>query len=634
MKTLALKAALLAALLPALFAAPAAAFKELVVGRGGVPWTDVEDSSSFALRQADSLWLWDSAADQNLGRDLPARAGAVYSTGLVGEPDNERLVFTDVPEAAWIMDGDPSTAFNPDELGLPRSTALYVDLGGSFTVKKVRIYPRLDAAHSQLFPQAFELAFNPGAEPLRRRENILGLPFRTLLRFSTQLTFSTDQTRLARNNRTVVEWPGLREVTGTRQARYLRFTPLEDSPWEIAEIEIITDGTAPEALFVSTPMLAASGNPIWGRVRTDGADLTEMPVVLQTRTGPDQDPLLYFIEISEGREIQVAKGAWELIDQLGGGQLGATKQGPIRPNPAWSEWQTVADGIVRSPGPNRFLQFRLRLLQPGVNLKNLVFEFDNRPLADLRAEIWPTRVDAGVETAFSLAMDAGLVATAERVDTGFRLIEVQTPAEIVAVDSVRIDERPVVHTYETAPGEGFTVNLWERVVQDGTFIEVFFRGRVFIDGTGFAVRALDRRPAADSTEVAYQFASEADVDPLTLGGQLSVRLNSGSVPLIDERTPTRAVLTPNGDGVNDAFQIEYSLLKLTRPAPVSFEIFDLSGKRLRRGTSRDSAGRFARLWDGTDAAGRTVAPGLYLYRLEVDADARAGVRQGVVRVVY
>ena len=136
----------------------------------------------------------------------------------------------------------------------------------------------------------------------------------------------------------MVEWFGLREVTGTRQARYLRFTPLEDLSWEIAEIEIITDGTASEALFVSVPMLAASGNPIWGRVRTDGADLTEMPVVLQTRTGLDQDPFLYFIEISEGREIQVAKGAWELIDQLGGGQLGATKQGPIRPNPAWSEW--------------------------------------------------------------------------------------------------------------------------------------------------------------------------------------------------------------------------------------------------------------------------------------------------------
>jgi hypothetical protein len=617
-----------------LMATPALAFKELVIGSGGLPWTDIEDSSTSVLRQADSLWLWSTQSNENLGATLPARAGAVYSTGLEGEEGNERLVFTDLPEAAWAMDGDLSTAFNPDELGLPRSTELFIDLGGSFTIKQVRIFPRLDAAHSQLFPQAFELSFNTGAEPLRRRENILDLSFQTLLRFSTQLTFTNDQTRLARNTRTVVEWPGVRQVTGVRQARYLHFRTLEDSPWEIAEIEIITDGTSPEGFFVSTPILAASGNPIWGRVRTEGAEINDLPVVLQTRTGPDQDPQLFFIEISEGREIQVAKGAWQLIDQLGGGLLGATKQGPIRPNPAWSDWQTVADGIVRSPGPNQYIQFRLRLLQPGVRLKNLVFEFDNRPLANLRAEIWPIQVDAGIETSFSLVMDASLIETIQRADTGFRLIEVQTPAQITGIDSVRIDERPVIHTAETSPGEGFTVNLWERIVQDGTFIEIFFRGRVFIDGTGFSVRALDRRPAAEGTETAYQFAIAADVDPLTLGGQLSVRLNGPNLPLIDQEPPLRSVITPNGDGANDVFEIEYSLLKLTRQAAVAFEIFDLSGKRIRRGLSSDSAGRFARLWDGTDASGHKVPPGLYLFSLEVEADVGSVFRQGVVNVVY
>ncbi|MBI2503059.1 MAG: T9SS type A sorting domain-containing protein [Candidatus Latescibacteria bacterium] len=79
--------------------------------------------------------------------------------------------------------------------------------------------------------------------------------------------------------------------------------------------------------------------------------------------------------------------------------------------------------------------------------------------------------------------------------------------------------------------------------------------------------------------------------------------------------------------------MEYDLLKLTLSAPVSFQIFDLSG-RLVVQDSADLNGRYLRVWDGLDAGGRLAAPGLYLYQVQVEADVQTTSRQGVVSVAY
>ena len=95
------------------------------------------------------------------------------------------------------------------------------------------------------------------------------------------------------------------------------------------------------------------------------------------------------------------------------------------------------------------------------------------------------------------------------------------------------------------------------------------------------------------------------------------------------------MLTPNGDGVNDLFAVAYSLLKLTRPAAVFFRIYDLGGGLVRRGyAGEDRSGRFAQVWDGRDDWGRLVAPGIYLYNLQVAADVGTARHNGIVNVAY
>ncbi len=48
----------------------------------------------------------------------------------------------------------------------------------------------------------------------------------------------------------------------------------------------------------------------------------------------------------------------------------------------------------------------------------------------------------------------------------------------------------------------------------------------------------------------------------------------------------------------------------------------------------DLSGQYTRIWDGRDDWGRLARPGVYLYRIQVRADAGNSSRQGVVQVVY
>ena len=70
--------------------------------------------------------------------------------------------------------------------------------------------------------------------------------------------------------------------------------------------------------FVSRPLLASSGTPVWGVVRHEGTSgLQEFPVVLQTRTGPDEEPLHYYVQSGE-RLRRESRDAVEGIDGVDG----------------------------------------------------------------------------------------------------------------------------------------------------------------------------------------------------------------------------------------------------------------------------------------------------------------------------
>ena len=89
-----------------------------------------------------------------------------------------------------------------------------------------------------------------------------------------------------------------------------------------------------------------------------------------------------------------------------------------------------------------------------------------------------------------------------------------------------------------------------------------------------------------------------------------------------------------GDGINDAAQITYDILRVVEQIPVTIEIYDLSGRAVRRWTNDRAVGSFSEAWDGTDDEDNLVPPGLYLMKLTGNTDDGDVASTRVVSVVY
>ena len=93
-------------------------------------------------------------------------------------------------------------------------------------------------------------------------------------------------------------------------------------------------------------------------------------------------------------------------------------------------------------------------------------------------------------------------------------------------------------------------------------------------------------------------------------------------------------ITPQGDGINDIVQVNYSLFSV-RETHVEIGVYGLDGRQVRQlYVGPQSAGAHAHAWDGRDDQSEVVAPGIYLMRVEVDADEDQVARLQPVAVAY
>ena len=570
---------------------------------------------------ADSIWMWGVEPDANLSLTLGQRRGNVWR--LVPGPMG--LAAASIRGAEVLADGDPVTYYDPDVIarlsrrgGLGRTTAIYLDLGATFRVNRIRFFPRLDPRNQRRFLQEFSISTHP--------RNLFA-DFDELFSFYPALP----------NFEPVVE-----KRFESRDVRFVRIAPTSQRSWEIAELEVYGDGSLPTGEFRSKPM--RMGFKVFGLVRYEGRGVDSSPVLIHTRVGPDKEAEWYFLFEEDGEETYRAK---DRVEYLG---AAPHLRGPIRPNPNWSSWEPVSQGVVRSPNLETYMQFRVRLFTPGVRLDRLVFETIFPPLIQrLVAEVSPDTVAAGVETEFSLAMLAHMkISTSRgtrtaRSDTGFERILIETDAHIRRIQQVRVDDRRVAFTSRRHPG-GMYVNLRRQVEQDGSFVQVRFLGTVYRDKTAFRIRVLDDRVVnkrtsegtAEIEETGYHFAVPGNPDAETAAQGLVVTLEKqgARAPLLANFELEHPVLTPNGDGVNDELRIGYSLLTVTRPSPVELSLFDLGGRPVAAVEAMQPVGNHSQVWDGRGRDGALVPPGTYIYRLQVRGDGDPEVRLGTVAVAY
>lgn len=343
----------------------------------------------------------------------------------------------------------------------------------------------------------------------------------------------------------------------------------------------------------------------------------------------------------------------------------------------WSGFQPVTNGQrIGVPGERPFFQIRVDFTSEDPSaatlIRNLRIEQLFPPiLQQAVAEIVPAaEIVAGIDTVFTYALRPGF----RPGDPGFNRIRIPTPTVVSEVLSVEFAYgRETVERAEAVPFE--TIARSEKLFvlgiprvepsmaqDDSLVVLVKFRGRVLDVKTDFTghvfLDTLGAGPGTDYSSIIALTRENADGSIDTLSTILPQRILQGDVLSFTEEMSDRNALdvvtsvaraiedvvqrvevkpnpfTPNADGINDAAQITYDILRVVEEVPVSLEIYDLSGRLIRSWTNQRAVGRFAEEWDGTDNEGNHVPPGMYLMKITGDTDNGDVVSTRLVSVVY
>ncbi len=417
--------------------------------------------------------------------------------------------------------------------------------------------------------------------------------------------------------------------------RFVEIEPLTPTDtWEIAEVEIYGEGYLPYVASYTSNVISFESVANWGKIRWNGWRDEGAKVEIQTRSGSDDTPDVFWRKTGVGDE-QV----WwsESGDPLTKNEYDASKpdeRGRITHDvDHWSFWSAPYDfeegleGVtMSSPSPRAYAQVRVTITPTntdgaGLDLIALAFSH-NIPAAEVLAEIYPVAVSSEEVTEFRYALRPKM----EAGNTGFDHLEISTPVRADTVRAVRIDGAEVAFTHEIRE-DRFVVGF-PKVERDQTLVEVMFDCLV-LGYTRFDGWVFD-----SALEEPHQLVDAGNVTDALPGKTLSVT-TALEGPMIVAVAAVPNPFTPNGDGNNDVVLISYHLLKLTGSAPVSLDMYDLSGalvKKVYRGN--DPSRRAVQIWDGTDEDGERVSPGVYFYRLSVRTDEKEENRVGTVTVVY
>ena len=137
------------------------ALDTLRVGRtdDGMRWTSIVESAQFVAVSPDSIWTWATQRGENLATDLQLRGGLIAAQVQVLTPVGYADALSERENLDHWIDGDASTAWGPDsDLEVERRGTVYIDLGATFRVDRIRLYPRLDREHKGLVLGSFEVA--------------------------------------------------------------------------------------------------------------------------------------------------------------------------------------------------------------------------------------------------------------------------------------------------------------------------------------------------------------------------------------------------------------------------------------------------------------------------------------------
>ena len=210
----------------------------------------------------------------------------------------------------------------------------------------------------------------------------------------------------------------------------------------------------------------------------------------------------------------------------------------------------------------------------------------------------------------------------ESRNPGFDRILLQTPSPA--------DPDSLVLTIDGAEAEPAAV----RVAGDSLFVELPRTVRQQEVALAFSA-VVERNATLFRAFVGHERQLEVwqPVDPAS---RAATTVYLPSVPGTDQLIANLSVqsfISPNGDGIGDAAEIRFHILKTDAPAQV--QIYTLDGRLVRAlEGQRQPDQSYLYIWTGQDQNERVVPPGSYLCRVEIEAQAGAASQHRIISVAY
>lgn len=588
------------------------------LGGHGHSWGD-HGTLSFVdpHRDPGAIQPFQTELSHNLVPDLTERGGTIGTTTAT------EAIPTDWNTARMDMaDGDSSTAFvHEPQINIYGGAGRYYtldmrfDLGAPFPVERLRLRTRPD--HPNNLVRIYNLWINDGSEETQTE---FGDPVWTLLKDEPDNLDPVAD----------IEFE-------PRIIQHIRLRPWEaDVTWEIAELEAYGQGYVPNAAFESVP-IDLGGSASLGRIWWAGRHDPAAKITIQTRTGWDDQPEVYWRKTGIGDQQVSTDEQGQPLTRSAYEQLSPVKQGAITADlENWSVWHTYefAAGLtgtqILSPSPRRYVQTRISFSSDGMQggrIDSLWFQYSRPPLArTVVGEIAPLEVAAGESVRFTYYLRLGL----DGGQRGFDTLELRTPAELERVHAVRIEGETVAFRTEPLSGDPPGIVLYiPRVATDQARVEIDLSARVFRYGTVFSAAAGD----SENDEVPVQ-VSAGNVADDVLSDDLRVRTTLDS-NLLSDVTAAPNPFSPNADGVNDEVELRFDVLRLTEDVPISVAVYDLAGRRVRLlGNGKGSSSGYEVSWDGLDEQGSPLPPGIYVYLVKVHTGEEVIERVGHIALAY
>lgn len=401
--------------------------------------------------------------------------------------------------------------------------------------------------------------------------------------------------------------------------------------------------------FTATPMRVVHGEAVEA---PDAQAFAEIEV----RTGRDDDPNIYHEYTVTGKEKVVSRARYENDLRTGFARTCAScdfvqrsprpgmRAGVTYDSDNWTFWSTptTQSGLPLNLDSGSFIQvfitFHSTRFEDFVRLDSLWVERapllaarvlgEVAPLADPQPAHGFGEVALGEMVEFAYDLAASFSGGNQR---GFDQVHIHTgarPAFKELLVSGQVTDPAIVREED----DGLTVILPERVTRTNNApLRIVFAAEVFELATTFLGTVADSQAETLPQPIVSGDASET----LSTNSLRVLSFADQQPALLQDLRLSTPVLTPNGDGVHDELGVAYALYGLPEQVPVELAIYALDGRRLATvPQGLQTAGPQRVRWDGRDAEGRALPPGVYLISVALQSELRTAALLRPLGIAY